>query len=117
MSGAGGSGQGGAGGAPESCAAIGAKDCFSSYDCGETERCETLVDEAVICCMTGPKGKGKAGDPCEGEEDCLSALCLDSSKVGKVCTEKCTSAADCPDKLKTCTFFPFTDTGLKFCTP
>jgi hypothetical protein len=75
------------------------------------------VNEAVICCVKGARGKGKAGDPCTGEADCLSSLCIDDEIAGKVCSDRCKSADDCPVGLKNCTQFPFVDTDLKFCTP
>ncbi len=75
------------------------------------------MNEAVICCVKGARGKGKAGDPCTGEADCLSSLCIDDEIAGKVCSDRCESADDCPVGLKNCTQFPFVDTDLKFCTP
>jgi hypothetical protein len=131
--GAGGSGgtasAGGAGGAPTTssaggaggsapiaaCKDIGATDCFSSYDCPAADRCENRGTEAapVPCCVPGARGKGKAGDPCSGEADCESALCVD----GKTCTSKCASAAECPASLPKCIPIALSGSNDLFCAP
>ncbi len=115
MAGAGGSS--GAGGVITSCDDIGATPCFSSDDCtNAADRCETIIDEAVFCCVQGDRGPGKAGDPCTDEDDCASALCSQSD-AGSVCLGTCTAAADCPASLPLCAPIAFSGSDFSYCQP
>jgi hypothetical protein len=115
-------GQGGAGGMPApvmACSEIGAKDCFSSFDCPDAQdRCENrgTADLAVPCCVKGARGPGKLGDPCVGENDCASALCVGDAP-NYHCTDRCQSAAECPASLPKCITIAFSGSNDKFCTP
>lgn len=116
-------GQGGAGGgAPApvmSCSEIPAADCFSSFDCPDAaDRCENrgTPDFQVPCCVKGPRGTGKLGEACVGENDCVSALCLGSGST-YLCTDRCKSAAECPASLPKCITIAFSGSNDKFCTP
>jgi hypothetical protein len=110
----------GAGGAAEDCAAIGAKTCFSSYECGSSERCENVgtSDAPVPCCVPGPRGDGKAGAPCAGEFQCASSLCIEG--IGDCfgsCTDRCTKDEECPKTMPNCIVIGFSGTDDKFCSP
>jgi hypothetical protein len=116
-------GQGGAGGgAPApvmSCSEIPAADCFSSFDCPDAaDRCENrgTPDLQVPCCVKGPRGTGKLGETCVGENDCVSALCLGAGST-YLCTDRCKSAAECPASLPKCITIAFSGSNDKFCTP
>jgi hypothetical protein len=116
-------GQGGAGGgAPDpvmSCSEIPAADCFSSFDCPDAaDRCENrgTADLQVPCCVKGPRGTGKLGEACVGENDCVSALCLGAGST-YLCTDRCKSAAECPASLPKCITIAFSGSNDKFCTP
>lgn len=99
---------------PTSCAEIGTTECFSNYDCADgSTRCEQVGGEqGPVCCVKGVRGTGKAGTPCQGESDCASSLCLDN-----VCTDRCTSADQCPTMFKSCIEIAFSGSSDKWCVP
>lgn len=94
-------------------------DCFSNYDCPDlADRCENkgTVDLPVPCCVPGKRGSVGLGQPCMGENDCASALCLDTG-MALICTEKCTTKAMCIPALSKCATIAFSGSNLKFCIP
>jgi hypothetical protein len=112
--------QGGSGGvAPVmACSEIPAADCFSNFDCpAAADRCENrgTADLQVPCCVPGPRGAGKLGEACTGENDCKSALCLGKGTTN-LCTDTCTKATDCPASLPKCITIAFSGSSDKFCT-
>jgi hypothetical protein len=95
------------GGPVTMCSEIGAADCFSNYDCAlSSDRCENVgtADVPVACCVPGPRGTGMGGDPCQSEDDCASGVCLvDTPSPGtNLCSQLCSSDADCPADLPSC---------------
>ena len=110
---------GGTGGGVLACADIGATDCFSSYDCAASERCENVgtSDLPTPCCTTGPRGTGALGEGCVGESDCATSLCIEGGTCGYTCSDTCMSNADCPTDLPNCIVIAFSGTDDKFCTP
>lgn len=42
-----------------------------------------------------PGGGGQLGDPCLGNADCVSGICVDTGFT-TYCSEQCTTEADCP---------------------
>lgn len=107
------------GGAVGACSELGANDCFSNYDCAAGTRCENAgtVDLPVPCCVPGTRGDKPAGAPCLGENDCASSLCLEGGMCGGICTDRCTTAADCPAELSDCIPIAFSGSSDKFCLP
>lgn len=107
------------GAAVSACSDLGASDCFSNYDCAAGDRCQNAgtVDLPVPCCVPGPRGDKPAGAPCLGENDCASSLCLEGGMCGGICTDRCTTAADCPAELSDCIPIAFSGSNDKFCLP
>jgi hypothetical protein len=98
------------------CADISATDCFSNLDCSSaSDRCQSVgVD--LPCCVPGARGTGKGGDSCMSENDCETALCIQTAGVS-VCSGACTSAQDCSAPLAKCQeISPLLGTG-SFCFP
>ncbi len=101
------------------CSDIGALACFSNLDCpDQSTRCENVGTETdpVACCVTGVRGTGQAGDDCDSENDCASAVCIEHDTV-RVCSTTCNSEQDCPDGMKNCIFIAFSNSDDKWCLP
>jgi hypothetical protein len=80
----------------------GAGPCSFNRDCISAERCE--CDEVAGCrCAPGPRGVGVAGvTACTSGNDCASALCVQSSAEGSLCSDACTGSDGCPAALPRC---------------
>lgn len=86
------------------CSDIGASDCFSNLDCASPQtRCEAVgaTGAKLPCCVPGDPGTAGGGDPCAGENDCATALCIQTGGAS-ICSSACTSAQDCPPLLPKC---------------
>lgn len=109
------------GGPIMACADIGATDCFSNYDCPDlATRCEnqTTAGDEIPCCVPGARGAGEAGDPCTGENDCKSSLCIDDGGSAEFCTDVCSSLAECPmPPFESCAPIAFSGSNDDFCLP
>ena len=83
--------------------------CFANEDCPPTEHCHSFDDTDVhVYCVPGPRGPGAAGAACASEEDCASGLCIDSDKVGMLCSMLCDEPmATCPASLPMCLYVGF----------
>jgi hypothetical protein len=82
--------------------------CFSSDDCAPTHWCQSEDETgANVFCVPGARGPGQVGDPCTGQEDCASALCIEASDGGEHCSALCDTMADCPAELPTCQYIGF----------
>lgn len=112
-------GPSGAGGAVNDCSEIGATECLANVDCpNAADRCENrgTTNMPVACCVTGARGTCDLGAPCTHENECVSALCIDTGN-GFYCSNTCDTDADCTDVLPTC-FAITTPTGTtQFCAP
>ena len=88
--------------------APGACPCFTNYDCPDGYAC-TSQDESgeEVWCTPGERGTGLAGEPCEGEGDCRSALCIDDHEGKLLCSDLCEDETTCPDSLPTCLYIGF----------
>lgn len=86
-----------------SCAAINSVDCFSNGDCPTGKRCQNLGDESspVACCVPGLRGPKAAGEQCQTENDCASAVCV-SKNAASYCSVNCQQDEDCPEGMKYC---------------
>ena len=82
--------------------------CFTNYDCPDGYAC-TSQDESgeEVWCSPGERGTGLAGEPCEGEGDCRSALCIDDDEGQLLCSDVCEDESTCPDSLPTCLYIGF----------
>jgi hypothetical protein len=113
-------GAGGSGGSAPiaACKDVGATACFSNDDCPAADRCQNRGTAAapVPCCVLGPRGAGQVGAPCGGENDCASALCIETD-AKSLCTTKCASAKECPATLPKCIPIAFSGSNDTFCTP
>ena len=90
------------------CAGPGECACFCNDDCPETHACTSLDDTGEnVWCLEGPRGTGVAGDLCEGEADCASALCVEDAEGTFRCSDLCEVPEDCPDSLPECLFIGF----------
>lgn len=74
--------------------------CFSNYDCPMTHACRSMG--MTVSCVEGPRGTGKPGSPCTGEQDCASALCVEDATGGYRCSDLCRTAETCPAELPRC---------------
>lgn len=74
--------------------------CFSNDDCPDGTRCHAASETSVYC-EPGARGTGAAGSVCSGENDCMSALCVDGTDQMR-CSKTCTVPADCPAELPRC---------------
>jgi len=101
------------------CSDISTNNCFSNADCSSaSDRCQVvgMSDAPVACCVPGARGSGMGGDPCAGENDCDTAVCL-VIDTGNLCSKACTGDADCPASIPTCIAIdPSVGTGA-FCAP
>ncbi len=107
------------GGPIAACSDVGAKDCFSNYDCPDAAtRCENAgtASAPVACCLAGARGTKAVGEACTSENDCASSLCLDTGS-GSLCSDKCAGPADCVPALSKCIVIAFLGSNDKFCTP
>lgn len=90
------------------CDGPGACECFSNYDCPATHACTSLDETGEnVWCLEGPRGTGEAGDPCEDETDCESALCVEGDGGQFYCSDLCETADTCPDELPECLYIGF----------
>ena len=115
-------------GAPPSdvaaCADIASQTCFSSYDCPAEQHCRDVGTPAawegtVVCCVSPAAGSDLAGTPCvaiAGQQSCRSGLCLDNGQT-LLCTDRCTTAADCPMALPNCSPIAFSGSSERWCLP
>jgi len=91
--------------------------CFSSDDCAPTFWCHSEDNTGTkVFCIPGSRGPGAAGATCVGETDCASALCIDSSTAGQLCSALCDKPADCPSSLPKCTYVGF-GVDRSLCSP
>ena len=63
----------------------------------------------ITCCLPGPRGAGKAGDPCTGLNDCQTAVCA-YTPAGPLCSQPCD--AGCPPTLPVCVTVDTADAGV-----
>ncbi len=107
-------GPGGAGGhAFLSCDEAGLESCFSNYDCSQGTVCEDISDgEGIACCVPGALGPGQAGDPCQRESDCETAVCIDN-----LCSNLCMNPGDCPEGMQDCRLIMFSESEDMWCFP
>jgi hypothetical protein len=88
----------GGGELPESCDEIGAEACFTNDDCQDAStRCQNVGID-LPCCVPGERGAGVPGDDCTSENDCSSALCIESYCAPSTCETN----TDCPTELPCC---------------
>ena len=85
---------------PTACADPADCPCFSNDDCPPTHACSTAQGDPV--CLEGPRGTAAAGEPCTGEADCASALCIDGPDDALLCSETCSTSDTCPTPLPRC---------------
>jgi hypothetical protein len=91
--------------------------CFSSDDCGPGFTCHSEDSTGVnVFCIPGARGAGLVGEVCNGEADCASALCTDSSSAGMRCTALCSIAAECVPTLPRCLDIGF-GVNRSICSP
>lgn len=85
------------------CADISSNTCFSNDDCAAaTDHCDVVGmsgGDPVACCVDGPRGTGKGGDPCTVPNDCDTAVCLFPSNV---CSSSCANGELCPNSIPNC---------------
>ena len=76
--------------------------CSFNRDCPGAERCECA--ETTGCrCAPGARGTGQPGvAPCASGNECASALCVEGSGGGSLCSDACASDTDCPAALPRC---------------
>lgn len=76
--------------------------CSFNRDRIPAERCG--CDETAGCrCAPGPRGAGLAGvAACTSGDDCASALCVEASGGGSLCSDACAVDAECPAALPRC---------------
>ncbi|MCA9564020.1 MAG: hypothetical protein KC561_11050 [Myxococcales bacterium] len=98
----------------QSCDEISATDCFSNYDCDAEEVCNNQGSEVfpVACCVPGTRGDGEAGDNCQVENDCETAVCIEG-----VCSDTCESVENCPENMPTCAPIAFSGSDDDWCFP
>lgn len=82
---------------PDPCVDPGCTACED--ECGG-ERCAAGGCGAGVCATVGAAAgycvpEGSVGAPCEGASDCMSGLCLTSTRVGRHCTAACSTDAEC----------------------
>jgi hypothetical protein len=83
-------------------------DCFYNYDCALALRC-SACDAGYCVCEQGTRGTGQNGvDPCTGNDECASALCVE-----EICSDECEGDDDCTPALPRCLSIGFT----KICSP
>lgn len=86
---------------PAACATPGECPCFSNDDCPEGTRCHAETPEDVYC-EPGARGTAAPGEPCTGENDCDSALCVEGDNDVLTCSRTCTDSTQCPAELPRC---------------
>lgn len=104
------------------CAPIGANECFSNDDCLTERRCEEVDvggGELYACCVVGARGAGQAGEACDDQNDCASAVCIAVGRTmeGGRCSQTCTQASECPEGMQDCKLIAFSDSDYRWCFP
>ncbi|HQK19570.1 MAG TPA: hypothetical protein PLJ27_19080 [Polyangiaceae bacterium] len=101
-----------------SCSELSTNECFSNKDCVDTLRCSNAGTETdpVPCCVSGPRGTGKAGTPCKSENDCESGVCIEGTSK-QLCSKACSSNDDCPDGMKDCRYIWGSGSSDDWCFP
>jgi hypothetical protein len=91
--------------------------CFTNYDCPDSHACVSQDESGEnVFCVAGPRGTGEAGEPCEGEKDCKSALCVEDDQGDLLCSDVCEEDRECPDNLPDCLYLGF-GLDLSICAP
>jgi hypothetical protein len=91
----------------EDCAEEGYAACFINDDCPAPERCQNMsANEVEIpCCVPGARGTLPAGEPCTGENDCATSLCISYNDGPFLCSAPCDGGPDgCPSAAPACIF-------------
>ncbi len=106
----------------ETCSEFSAEECFSNYDCEESERCQDVGPDGyeVPCCVTGERGTLSAGESCEGsggELLCASGICVSRNEDTSLCSDRCNTEDDCPEGMKNCMYIAFSGSDDKWCMP
>ncbi|MEO1272296.1 MAG: hypothetical protein AAFX99_29720, partial [Myxococcota bacterium] len=43
---------------------------------------------------------GRFGDPCDENEECAAEICIDTSSLGRICTDFCRNSDQCPEGFR-----------------
>lgn len=89
------------------CSEAGYSDCFINADCQASERCQNMSanDVEIPCCITGARGTKVAGEPCTGENECDTSLCISYNDGPQLCSMPCPEdGSDCPPAASACVF-------------
>lgn len=105
----------------DSCAELSSTACFANHECNANQRCQDVGQNLgeVVCCVTGARGTALAGTSCAGVDGqlfCASGICINSGAV-ELCSQVCTTVADCPTGMKRCMTIAFADSTDNWCFP
>lgn len=87
----------------------GTVQCAFNRECPANQRCECDEEEGCYCEL-GARGTGGLGDPCDNENDCASAVCLEGPEGPSgqfLCSIECESEQECGGDLPLCTNVTF----------
>ncbi len=79
--------------------------CSFNRECPASDRCECSERDGCRC-TPGARGTRTFGQPCASGNECASALCVEGPTGASLCSDECTTAAQCSGELPRCINVP-----------